>query len=142
MAVVTGRSDREVLARLSADEIEALVALVTRVVLEVLRRVDGTVALPVAGGASRPDAALATSAAGEASAASNAGGPPRMGANTAAAPTPGPPRRFAGPVLVEQDVRDARSRGVGVLWLSAGTLVSPLAADAARAWGLDLEREA
>lgn len=125
MASAVGRSAGELLARLSADEVEVLVALVTRVVVEVLRRVDGGAV-----------------AAGAAPAASITGGASRTGAAGDATPVPGATHRFTGPVLVEHDVRDARSRGIGVLWLSAGTLVSPLAADAARAWGLDLEREA
>lgn len=120
---MAGQSDRELLAGLSTGEVEALVALLTRVVVEVLRRADGASAASSAGGVARIGAAPATTSVGE------------------RATAQGVAHRFAGPVLVEQDVRDARSRGVGTLWLSAATLVSPLAVDAARAWGLELERE-
>lgn len=103
----------ERLRGLSEAEFEALVAVLTQVVIAVVRRLDE-------GGLAADPGGLAAAA-----------GP--IAAHAA--------RSFPGAVLVEDDVLDARRRGVNVLRVARTTVLSPLALDTAREAGIRVERE-
>lgn len=104
--------------RLDDADREILSALVTQIVLEVLKRleVEGKVCLTGPSGTE-----------GERTCPGSA--------------DEGRVHQVTGPVLVEDDVRRARDQGARTIRLGKHTLLSPLAVDAAREWGLELERE-
>ena len=104
--------------RLDDADREILSALVTQIVLEVLKRLEteGKVCLTGPGGAEQE--CMNPGSADE-----------------------GRVHQVTGQVLVEDDVRRARDQGARAIRVGKHTLLSPLAVDAAREWGVELERE-
>jgi hypothetical protein len=118
---------RGLLQRLSAEELEALVKLVTQLVWRVFQS---------AGSAGGDDSV----GPGEGSGGT---GTVLLGVGTngmTTRPTDGR-HRFTGRVLVEDDVRAARRTGCACLLLPRGAVISPLALDTARELHIEIVRE-